>query len=62
MGPLAGEKIKAKDIVEKNMSDLLRPGFERGISEVSGVTERSDFFTTFQNNTEVRVKNHHLIS
>ena len=34
---------------------LLRPGFERGISEVSGVTERSELFQPFQNSTEVPI-------
>ena len=34
---------------------FLRPGFERGISEVSGVTERSELFQPFQNSTEVPI-------
>ena len=34
---------------------FLRPGFERGISEVSGVTERSELSQPFQNSTEVPI-------
>ena len=34
---------------------FLRPGFERGISEVSGVTERSELFQPFQNSIEVPI-------
>ena len=35
------------------LTRVSRPGLERGVSEISGVTERSDLFIPFQNKAEV---------
>ena len=48
----------ASQVILLDLHDLSRPGFERGISEVSGVTGRSDAFISFQNNTEVWAEIH----